>query len=115
MSSRSVKSRMQRAPDSAERILRYNDLTVDVDRFRVVRAGRPLQMSHREYQLLCLFLRHPGEILSRKALIAAAWPSGAKVTAGAFDMHIHRLRQALNVAREAELIHTVLGKGHMLW
>ncbi|HEX5466322.1 MAG TPA: response regulator transcription factor [Candidatus Limnocylindrales bacterium] len=75
-------------------------------------AGRPVELSPREFALLECLLRHAGQVLSRDQLLDHAWPSGVAVTLNAVDTYVHYLRAKLGDA--AERIVTVRGVGYRL-
>ncbi|HVA86326.1 MAG TPA: response regulator transcription factor [Candidatus Saccharimonadales bacterium] len=79
---------------------------------RVTVAGRPINLSPREFALLECMLRHPGQVMSRDQLLDQAWPFGVAVTLNAVDAYVHYLREKLGPA--ADRIETVRGLGYRI-
>jgi two-component system response regulator MprA len=77
---------------------------------QVTVAGRPVDLSPREFSLLECFLRHPGQTLSRDQLLDSAWPYGTAITPNAVDAYVHYLRSKLGPA--ARQLETVRGVGY---
>ena len=94
--------------------LAYRDLTMDQDAHRVARAGRPLHLGPTEYRLLEYFLQHPGRVFTREQLLDAVWGRDIHVEPRTVDVHIRRLRKAINGEHEVDLIRTVRSAGYAL-
>lgn len=94
--------------------LTYRDLTMDQDAHRVSRGGRALHLGPTEYRLLEFFLQHPGRVFTREQLLDAVWGHDIHVEPRTVDVHIRRLRKALNGPKEVDLIRTVRSAGYAL-
>lgn len=94
--------------------LAYADLAMDQDAHRVTRAGRPLHLGPTEYRLLEFFLQHPGRVFAREQLLDAVWGRDIHVEPRTVDVHIRRLRKAINQDDEMDLIRTVRSAGYAL-
>jgi len=94
--------------------LRYNDLAMDQDAHRVTRNGRALHLGPTEYRLLEFFLQHPGRVFTREQVLDAVWGRDIHVEPRTVDVHIRRLRKAINAPGEADLIRTVRAAGYAL-
>mgnify|MGYP001051946572 CR=1 FL=1 len=94
--------------------LRFKDLLVDLDAYRVSRAGRMIELGPTEYRLLCFFLRHPSKVFTRENLIESVWPADASIDVRTVDVHIGRLRRSLRRHGQADLIRTVRSVGYAL-
>jgi two-component system phosphate regulon response regulator PhoB len=94
--------------------LTYRDLTMDQDAHRVSRAGRALHLGPTEYRLLEFFLSHPGRVFTREQLLDAVWGRDIHVEPRTVDVHIRRLRKAINAEHEPDLIRTVRSAGYAL-
>ena len=106
---------MRRAqPTSAEEVLRFADLAVDLVAHRVTRDGRPIHLGPTEFRLLRFFMQHPGRVFSREQLLDQVWGHDVYVEARTVDVHIRRLRKAINFGSEADLVRTVRGAGYAL-
>ncbi|HWX49960.1 MAG TPA: phosphate regulon transcriptional regulator PhoB [Roseomonas sp.] len=94
--------------------LNWHDVTMDQDAHRVSRAGRPLHLGPTEYRLLEFFLQHPGRVFSREQLLDAVWGRDIHVEPRTVDVHIRRLRKAVNGEGEGDIIRTVRSAGYAL-
>ena len=90
------------------------DLTMDQDAHRVTRNGRALHLGPTEYRLLEFFLSHPGRVFSREQLLDAVWGRDIHVEPRTVDVHIRRLRKAVNAEGDADIIRTVRSAGYAL-
>ena len=109
---RALLRRAQPAP--AERSLSFHDILLDPGEHRVQRNGRPVHVGPTEYRLLEFLLRHPRRVFSREDLLNAVWGADIHVEARTVDVHIRRLRKALNGPGEADLVRTVRSAGYAL-
>jgi two-component system, OmpR family, phosphate regulon response regulator PhoB len=94
--------------------LAYADVAMDQDAHRVTRDGRPLHLGPTEYRLLEFFLQHPGRVFAREQLLDAVWGRDIHVEPRTVDVHIRRLRKAINQDHEVDLIRTVRSAGYAL-
>jgi DNA-binding response OmpR family regulator len=93
--------------------LRIADLTLDPLRREAHRAGRRLELTAREFDLLALLLRHAGEPLSRARILDAVWGQDAEPYGNVVDLYIHYLRSKTE-QHGPRLIHTVRGVGYVV-
>ncbi len=107
-----VRSLMRRGqhPD----VLRLMDLEIDFARQRVTRAGRRVELTQREFTLLALLARHPGEILSRTLISEQVWNMNFDSGTNVVDVAIRRLRAKLDDPFEQKLVHSARGRGYVL-
>jgi two-component system phosphate regulon response regulator PhoB len=101
-------------PALAGEQLDYADIEMDVDAHRVRRAGKPVQLGPTEFRLLRHFLEHPGRVFSRDRLLDAVWAHDPDIDGRTVDVHIRRLRKALNAGGRADVIRTVRSAGYSL-
>lgn len=94
--------------------LSFHGLVMDQDAHRVTRNGRSIHLGPTEYRLLEFFLTHPGRVFSREQLLNAVWGRDIHVEPRTVDVHIRRLRKALNGEGEPDLIRTVRSAGYAL-
>jgi len=91
---------------------------MQVDRLarRVTRAGQPIVLTVREFELLDYLARHREQIVSREMLARDVWQEDGRTTVldNLIDVHIARLRRKLDLAHTIPLIHTVRGVGSIL-
>ncbi|MCE2575579.1 response regulator [Komagataeibacter sp. FNDCR2] len=94
--------------------LAFADITLDHGARRVTRAGSALALGPTEYRILLHLMRNPRRVFSRAEILAAAWDDRIHVEERTVDVHIRRLRMALNATGGADLIRTVRSSGYML-
>ena len=94
--------------------LTWQDIVMDQDAHRVTRCGRALHLGPTEYRLLEFFLQHPGRVFSREQLLDAVWGRDIHVEPRTVDVHIRRLRKAVNGDGEIDVIRTVRSAGYAL-
>jgi two-component system phosphate regulon response regulator PhoB len=94
--------------------LAYADVEMALDTFRVRRAGRQIHLGPTEFRLLRHFLEHPTRVYSREQLLDAVWGRDIYIESRTVDVHIRRLRKALNGPGEPDLIRTVRSAGYAL-
>ena len=98
----------------ADELLSYGDLTMDISAYRVRRNGRDIHLGPTEFRLLRHFLEHPGRVFTREQLLDIVWGQDVYVEPRTVDVHIRRLRKAINEEGEADLIRTVRSAGYSL-
>ena len=101
-------------PALAGEQLSYADIEMDVEAHRVRLDGRPVQLGPTEFRLLRHFMEHPGRVFSRDRLLDAVWGHDPDIDARTVDVHIRRLRKALNEGGHADMIRTVRSAGYSL-
>ncbi len=96
--------------------LTVGDLEMDLVTRKVVRGGRPVDLTVREFELLEFLMRYHGQVVSRETLARDVWKETARTTPldNVIDVHIARLRRKVDVDQSVKLIHTVRGVGFML-
>jgi two-component system, OmpR family, phosphate regulon response regulator PhoB len=101
-------------PALAGESLTYADIEMDTVGHRVRRCGQIVPLGPTEFRLLRHFLEHPGWVFSRERLLDAVWGHDADIEARTVDVHIRRLRKAINVGDAPDLIRTVRSAGYAL-
>jgi two-component system, OmpR family, phosphate regulon response regulator PhoB len=101
-------------PALAGEQLRFADLEMNIIGHKVKRAGRTVPLGPTEFRLLRHFLEHPRRVFSRDRLLDAVWGRDREIEIRTVDVHIRRLRQAINLNGRAELIRTVRSAGYAL-
>jgi two-component system copper resistance phosphate regulon response regulator CusR len=109
-----IRSLLRRAPVRQLEVLRVADLEVDLLRHRAIRSGQRIDLTAKEFQLLSLFARRAGEILSRTAIAEAVWDMNFDSDTNVVDVHVRRLRAKVDDSFERKLIRTVRGVGYVL-
>ena len=95
-------------------VLSAGDLTLEPRTRRVFRNGHPVALQPREYQLLEYLMRHQGEVVTRKMLLAAVWGFHFDPETNVIDVQMSRLRNKIEQDGAAPLIRTVRGVGFTL-
>jgi two-component system phosphate regulon response regulator PhoB len=101
-------------PALAGEQLSYGDIEMDLGAHRVRRGGKAVQLGPTEFRLLRHFMEHPGRVFSRERLLDAVWGHDPDIDARTVDVHIRRLRKALNESSQADVIRTVRSAGYSL-
>ena len=101
-------------PALADEALSYADIVMDLVGHRVSRGGKPVHLGPTEFRLLRHFMEHPGRVFSREQLLDAVWGKDVYVEARTVDVHIRRLRIALNGEDLPDVIRTVRAAGYAL-
>lgn len=110
-----IRAVLRRAtPSLSEEMLRYEDLSMDLAAHRVRRSGRDIHLGPTEFRLLRHFMQHPGRVFSREQLLDLVWGHDVYVEPRTVDVHIRRLRKALNEDEQMDLIRTVRSAGYAL-
>jgi two-component system, OmpR family, response regulator len=104
----------RRGPAERGPVLRVGELELDPATHTVRRAGREITLSTKELQLLEVFMRHPGEVLSRYQLLEGAWDAGYEHRSNVIDVYVRYLREKLDRPFGVETIETVRGAGYRL-
>ena len=101
-------------PALAGEQLTYGDIEMDVEAHRVRRGGKPVQLGPTEFRLLRHLMENPGRVFSRERLLDAVWPRDRDIDVRTVDVHVRRLRKALNRGDEKDLVRTVRSAGYSL-
>ena len=101
-------------PALVEERLEYRGIVIDLVRHRVSRGGRKVHLGPTEYRLLRTLLERPTRVLTRVQLLDMVWGRDVYVEERTVDVHIRRLRKALNGEGEPDAIRTVRSGGYAL-
>jgi two-component system phosphate regulon response regulator PhoB len=101
-------------PALSEDLVTFGDIVIDRVAHRVRRSEREVHLGPTEYRLLDHLIQHPGRVFSREQLLDAVWGSDVYVEARTVDVHVGRLRKALNDPGERDPIRTVRSAGYSL-
>ena len=108
-----VKALLRRArPEAISPVLKAGDLELDRETFRVRRAGREVHLGPTEFRLLEFLMKSPGRVFTREQLLDGVWGRDVYVDERTVDVHIGRLRRAVNRGRSRDPIRTVRGAGY---
>ena len=101
-------------PSVAQDVISFEDLKIDRITRRVYRGKKEISLGPTEYNLLDFFIKNPKRVYSREQLLENVWGNDINVESRTVDVHIRRLRQAINIAGSKELIRTVRSAGYSL-
>jgi two-component system, OmpR family, response regulator len=110
-----IEALLRRRPNAAQVTrLKVEDLEFDLLARRVTRAGREVELTARELKLLEFLMRRAGQLVTRTMLLEGVWDLHFDPQSNLIDVHISRLRQAIDRDSDHPLIHTVRGSGYVL-
>lgn len=110
-----IKALLRRAnPSLASEVLEYADISMDLAQHKVSRGGQAIHLGPTEFRLLKTLMEKPGRVYSRERLLDMVWGRDVYVEDRTVDVHIRRLRKALNEGDVADVIRTVRGEGYAI-
>jgi two-component system phosphate regulon response regulator PhoB len=108
-----IRSLLRRArPESVATVLIAGDLELDREKKRVSRSGREVHLGPTEFRLLEFLMQSPGRVYTREQLLDGVWGRDIYIDERTVDVHVGRLRRALNRGRALDPIRTVRGAGY---
>ncbi len=108
-----VKALLRRSSSGGE-ILRYADLVLDTSTRQARRGERTINLTTTEYELLALFMRRPGQVLTRELLMDRIWGYDFEGESNVLEVYVRYLRKKLEERGEPRLIQTMRGTGYVL-
>jgi two-component system copper resistance phosphate regulon response regulator CusR len=102
----------RRPPSTVPEIVRVADLEVDLPAHRVRRAGRPIELTAKEFALLEFFARRAGQVVDRAAITAHVWDENHDPFTNVLEVLVRRLRRKIDDGFDVKLIHTLRGAGY---
>ncbi len=102
------------SPDNAPTRLKVADLEMDLLSRQVTRGGREIELTAREFKLLEFLLSHAGQVVTRTMLLERVWDLHFDPQTNLIDVHMSRLRQAVDRGFAKPLIHTIRGTGYVI-
>jgi two-component system phosphate regulon response regulator PhoB len=109
---RALMRRSNTVPAKGE--LRFHDIVLDLAAHRISRNGRALHLGPTEYRLMEFLMQRPRRVFSREELLDAIWGPSIHVEPRTVDVHIRRLRKAINGEGELDVVRTVRAAGYAL-
>jgi two-component system phosphate regulon response regulator PhoB len=110
-----IRAVLRRArPTGADEMLTYSGIAMDLAAHRVIRNGRNVHLGPTEFRLLRFFMERPGRVFTREQLLDGVWGRDLYVELRTVDVHIRRLRKAINADGERDPIRTVRSAGYAL-
>jgi DNA-binding response OmpR family regulator len=109
-----IRALLRRESSSKSPLLQVGNLTVDPATHTVERAGKPIELTAKEFSLLEYFMRHPNHLISREMAEAHLWSYDHVVSSNVVDVYVRRLRRKIDDPYEDKLFETVRGAGYRL-
>lgn len=110
-----VRALLRRAkPEVLSTVLKVGDLTLDRESHRVYRNTHEIRLGPTEFRLLEFMMRHPGRVFSRSQLLDNVWGETIYIDERTVDVHVGRLRKAVNTGRLPDVIRTIRGSGYAI-
>jgi two-component system phosphate regulon response regulator PhoB len=110
-----IRALLRRAnPGKVADVLTLGEIELDRVRKRVSRAGRDIELGPTEFRLLEFLMERPGRVFTREQLLDGVWGSEVYIDERTVDVHVGRLRKALNTGRDQDPIRTVRGSGYAI-
>ena len=110
-----IRALLRRSAGATEKgQLDFHDISIDLAEHRVIRNGRRVHLGPTEYRLLVWLMRHPRRVFTREELLDAVWGRDIHVEPRTVDVHIRRLRKAINGENELDIVRTVRSAGYAL-
>ncbi|NQW00379.1 MAG: phosphate regulon transcriptional regulator PhoB [Rhodospirillales bacterium] len=110
-----IKAVLRRShPEKSMDVLEFEDISMNLEEHRVSRSGTNIHLGPTEYRLLRVFLEKPGRVFSREQLLDRVWGRDIYVESRTVDVHIRRLRKAMQLPGTTNLIRTVRAAGYSI-
>jgi heavy metal response regulator len=109
-----LRALLRRESSDKSTVLAVADLTLDPATHKVERAGRPIDLTAKEFALLEYFMRNAGRVISREMAESHIWSYDFQATSNVVDVYIRRLRRKIDDPFEVKLLETVRGVGYRL-
>jgi DNA-binding response OmpR family regulator len=109
-----IRARLRRPRMELREVVTYADLTIDVTYRKVARAGKPVELSTREFDLLLALARHPEHVFTRSQLLDLVWGADREVTPATVETYISYLRSKISIEGAPDLIETLRGVGYTM-
>ena len=110
-----VKALLRRVkPEVLSSVLKVSDIVLDREQHRIYRGKDELHLGPTEYRLLEFLMQNPGRVFSRTQLLDKVWGETNYIDERTVDVHVGRLRKAVNVARKPDVIRTIRGAGYAI-
>jgi DNA-binding response OmpR family regulator len=109
-----VRAVLRRNHGQAQDVMRFRDLEIDVNEFKVLKGGHEVHLLPKEFRLFEFFLRHPHQVFSAEDLLSSVWESDTEALLDTVRGHVTRVRKKLDTAGTPSIIATVYGVGYKL-
>jgi two-component system response regulator MprA len=109
-----MRALLRRRPPRGSAPLRVGDLSLNVDTHEVLRGGRAIELTQREFELLEYLMRNERIVISRQRLLDEVWGYDPFSTTNTIEVFVSNLRRKLESSGEPRLLHTIRGAGYVL-
>lgn len=110
-----IKALLRRSrPENIQDIIKINNLVLDTSSYRVEGNGQTIELGPTEFKLLRFFMENPDRVFSREQVLNNVWGDNVYVEERTVDVHIRRLRKALEKTHHQDMVQTVRGAGYRL-
>lgn len=107
-----IRALSRRPPQPAPTVIRAGEVEMDPARREVTTRGRRVALTTKEFGLLELFLRHPGQVLSREQIARQVWSGDFEADSNVLEVHVRNIRRKLAEAGHEDAIETIRGAGY---
>jgi len=107
-----IRALLRRPPQATPTVIRCGEIEMDPARRQVTAGGRRVALTTKEYGLLELFLRHPGQVLSREQIALQVWSGDFEADSNVLEVHVKNIRRKLAEAGHEDAIQTIRGAGY---
>jgi two-component system OmpR family response regulator len=107
-----IRALLRRPQTAVSAVLRAGKVALDPARREVTANGKPVRLTTKEFMLLELFLRHPGQVLSRDQITRQVWSGDFEGGSNVLEVHVRNIRRKLAEAGHEEAVETVRGAGY---
>lgn len=108
-----VRALLRRGESGESSRLRYDDVEIDLLKRSVSRAGQPIRLRNKEYELLEFFVRRHDRVLPRITISEHVWDMNYDLASNVIDVYVAALRRKIDKGFDHPLIHTIIGVGYM--
>ncbi len=110
-----IRALLRRAkPEVLSSVLKVGDIVLDRESHRVYRKKNEIRLGPTEFRLLEFLMQHPGRVYSRGQLLDNVWGDTNYIDERTVDVHVGRLRKAVNNGRQTDVIRTIRGSGYAI-
>lgn len=109
-----IRAMVRRGGELADRIMKFEDITLNRDTREVTRGGRKIELTPKEFEILACLMERPGHVLSREKIMNSVWDFDYDGGSNVVDVYVHHLRKKIDGDGEKAHIATVKGVGYKL-
>ena len=109
-----IKANLRKNNKTADKLIAFKNIAVDISKHQAAVSGKPIQMTLKEFNLLCLLCKNADRVQEREAIFSEVWGEGFIGETRTLDIHIKELRKKLLEAGSEAVIKTIRGVGYML-